>query len=165
MSPEYKKSITNLLNKQLNLELSSFYLYRACSSHCQQTKVALPGLKKYFSCQEKEELKSVTLIIDYMSRQEINIVYDPIKIDFNPGCVKDLLELSLKNELNEQENIQKAYMLADENNDYDVCEFLDMFIKGSAEGVSRAKSIITRFSRCEGQIGEFLFDQSINMFD
>ncbi|KAM0678437.1 hypothetical protein COBT_004215, partial [Conglomerata obtusa] len=139
MSNNYKSKISEALNKQLNLEFTSFYLYKACATHCASQSVALPGLHKYFKRQEKEELSHAKGVIEHMIHHEIPIIYESISIQFNPKNVKDLLDLALKNEEGERENIMQAYQLASDNNDFDTCIFLDAYVKESSKSVSDAR--------------------------
>lgn len=160
MGSDYKQEITELFNKQLNLEFKSFYFYRACASYCQDPAICYPGLQKYFLKQEKEELLSVKLLIDHMYDYGIKIVYKSIDLSFNPKDIKELLKLSLTNENEERENVMKMYKLGNENNDYETCIFLENFIKRSATAIRQINEMILRFERCENNVGQLLFDQT-----
>ncbi|KAM0674267.1 hypothetical protein GVAV_001880 [Gurleya vavrai] len=158
MSSDYISKITDALNKQLNLELTSFYLYRASSSFCQNPKISFPGLKKYFRKQEKEELSHAQGVIQHLNIHGWEIKYDPINIDFKPKGMQCLLEMALKNEENERENILECYKIANENKDFDTCLFLDAYVSDSARSTSEAREMILKYERFDKKMGEVLFD-------
>lgn len=152
------------LTKQLNLELSSFYLYLSLESLSAHNEYSLPGFQRFFKIQKKEELRHAKGIQDYATKRNIALNYEAIEIPYASSCVKDPIDyfrLSLEHEKKECENILATYEKASKNLDFETCAFLDAYVKEQSKSIKELEMMIKNLSRCTSGEGLFIFDQQL----
>lgn len=176
----YNSKLQKLLSTQLNLEFSSFYLYRYLSTLSQH--LSLPGHKHFFDIQFKEEIKHATGIMDFAAQNNILLDFMPInlpcdlekykqsKTKLNNTNITDededdnvlmFFTISLEHEESEYKNIMKIYKLANENDDFRTCVFLDAYIEEQCVSIRELVDNIRNWKRCKNSKGLYIFDQNL----
>ncbi|HFE52217.1 MAG TPA: ferritin [Bacteroidetes bacterium] len=125
------------LNKQLNREIYSAYLYMAMAAYCDAQ--SLQGFAAWLQAQAAEELGHAMKFYNYMSdrgaKVELEAVPKPPTEYESPLRV---FEETLKHERFITDSINKLYDLALKENDYATQTFLHWFI---TEQVEEEKSV------------------------
>ena len=105
------QSVQDALNKQLNMEFSSFYSYLAMSAYCEHKKFR--GCAKWLKIQSDEELAHALKLFDFLLARDCRVVLSAIpaaKGEFE--SVVDVFRQSLKNEQAVSKSIDELYELA-----------------------------------------------------
>jgi len=126
------KRILELLNKQLNAELYSAYLYLSMAAYLDHR--GLPGFAKWMRIQAKEEVEHAMKFYDYINDRGERVILDAI--DKPPSeweSVTQLFEEGLKHEKFVTESINKIFEAARELGDKPTEVFLHWFIDEQVE--------------------------------
>ncbi|MDH7571221.1 MAG: ferritin, partial [Armatimonadota bacterium] len=70
------KTLQDALNKQINAEAYSSYLYLAMSAHCEANN--LPGMAKWLRVQAEEEKGHAMRLFDYVNERGGRVVLEAI---------------------------------------------------------------------------------------
>ncbi len=125
------------LNKQLNREIYSAYLYMSMAAYSDAN--GLPGFSAWFQAQAAEELSHAMKFYNYMSDRGVRVVLEAVpKPTTDYESPTQVFEETLKHEQYITENINKLYELAVQENDYATQTFLHWFI---TEQVEEEKSV------------------------
>lgn len=131
------------LNKQLNKEFYSAYLYFAIATYF--SEISLSGFAKYMKRQAKEELKHAQKIHNYLIDRGIKIEYERIEApDASWINTLDAFEYAYNHEKYMTESIHNIYKQAKEEKDYSLEVFLDDFVKEQSEEEAKFSKMIDR---------------------
>lgn len=149
------KEIEVALNKQVNEEFYSAYLYLAMSSYC--SKIGLNGAAHWFMVQYEEErshaLKIYTYLIDQDADVELAVVEKPTH-DFD--SLLHVYQETLKHEQYMTNNFNELSDLTLRNKDHATYNFLQWFVNEQVEEESTVKDIISKL-KLVGESGNGLF--------
>ena len=154
-------TVSDLLNKQINAELYSAYLYWDFAKHFDCD--GLKGFANWYKIQAQEEIEHARKIYNYMQDQGCTITLTTIagpKED-----LKDHLEvakLGLKHEKKVTEMINEIYKEAYKAKDLRTMNFLNWFIAEQAEEETNARDIIMLL-KLAGQSGAAIYMADIQM--
>ena len=141
--------ISDLLNKQINAELYSAYLYLDFAKHFDCA--GLKGFAKWYKVQANEELKHAMKFYDYMQDQGCYIEFtaiDATKLtdDAENGTDAEkhiaVAKQGLKHEKHVTQLINTIYDEAVKTSDYRTMNFLDWFIAEQAEEETNARDMV-----------------------
>lgn len=142
------------LNKQLNFEYYSAYVYLAMSAHADS--VGLKGFANWFFAQYQEELMHAMKFFDYiMDRGEVELE----SIEKPRKTYKDALEMfeeTLKHEQEVTAKINDLASLALEEKDHATSSFLQWFINEQVEEEASVHDILDKI-KLAGATGPGLF--------
>lgn len=142
------KDIAHALNKQINCELESAYLYLSMASGCHA--LDLPGCAHWLECQSVEELGHVRRLYDYLIQRDERVSLEGIP---KPGeawdSVKIIFESALMHEKNITLRINKLVSLARENKDYATEQFLQWFVAEQVEEEANVHAVVVQLSRAK----------------
>ena len=155
------KSVFKALNDQINLELHSFYSYRAMAIYCDSTE--LPGCADWLKKQADEEMEHAEKIIEYvLDRGEAP---DLSAIAACESKFKNCLEVFKAGLAQEQQvsgSINKIYELAINEKDYATQVFLNWFIEEQVEEEASLQALVGRLERIGDNVGALhTFDNKI----
>lgn len=137
------ETLTKELNKQLNREFYSAYLYFAMSTYF--TEISLSGFAKYMKRQAKEELKHAQKIHNYLIDRGGKIEYERIEApDASWINTLDVFEYAYNHEKYMTESIYNIYEKAKEEKDYALEVFLDSFVEEQSEEEAKFSKMIDR---------------------
>ncbi|MFV0395423.1 MAG: ferritin [Coprobacillaceae bacterium] len=138
------KKIVEAINKQINRELHSEYLYLHFANY--YIDEGLEGFGNWFNVQVQEERSHAMLFIEYLQNNSEKVILEEIakpigdfKNYFEP------LEASLKHECYITKSINDIYEIAYNLKDFRTMQFLDWFIKEQGEEEKNADDLITKF--------------------
>ncbi|MCR5784231.1 MAG: ferritin [Eubacterium sp.] len=138
-----KKTVSKLLNAQVNKEFFSAYLYLGIAKFF--TKQDLPGFANWYKVQAEEETEHAMKIYDYLLDQDEDVALDKIaavNVDF-----KDALEAAKEADKHERyitAEIEKIMDAAVKEKDYRTQIFLNWFISEQEEEERNSKEMITK---------------------
>ncbi len=135
------KSITEALNKRINEELYSSYLYMSMASHSHT--LGLKGFANWFEIQAQEEMLHAQKFYHYVLDQGEKVILDAI--DKPPSDFKspiDLFEETLDHENKVTAAINQVVELAAKENDHATSIMLQWFVTEQIEEVATTNDII-----------------------
>jgi len=139
----HSEKIISALNKQLNLELFSSYLYLSMSAYFDS--VNLSGFASWTKIQSAEEYEHSMKFFDFLNQLGGKIVLDAIskpKNDWNSAF--EVYEDIYEHEQKVTDSINKLVDLAIEEKDHAVNNFLQWFVKEQVEEEASVKLIVEK---------------------
>ncbi|WP_294855883.1 ferritin [Oscillibacter sp.] len=144
------KTVSELLNNQINKEFYSAYLYLDIANYFDAK--GLDGFANWYEIQAKEEQDHAMLFYRYMQNND-----EPVKllsIDQPDNAFSNLLDplkVSLEHEKYVTALINAIYAAAQKVNDFRTIQFLDWFIKEQGEEEKNASDQITKMELYGGE--------------
>lgn len=156
------KTMTDALNKHINAEIYSAYLYMAMSA--QASFSGFPGMANWFAIQTKEELAHTEKLYAYVNSQGQHVILEAIEqpqTKFTGPL--DMFEITLAHEQTVTGLINKLADLAVEEKDHATQIMLQWFISEQVEEEENARDILDRIKLAgnEGQ-GLFMIDKELS---
>lgn len=138
------KTVSELLNRQLNAELYSAYLYLSYENYF--ARLGLDGFSNWYKVQSLEELDHAMIFYRYLTEEGEVIRFDSIA-EVSPGemSILDVLQAAKSHELLVTDMINSLHDEASAANDKRTVCFLDWFIKEQSEEERNASEMIQRY--------------------
>jgi ferritin len=156
-----KKTVETALNKQVNAELWSSYLYLAMEAHFRS--INLNGFANWMRLQAQEELMHAMKIYDYIDERDGNITLTAIAAP--KGTWKtplDVFQNTLKHERKVTSLINNLTALAEKEKDYATKNFLEWFVDEQVEEESTASNIVEQIKLAGKSSGAlFILDREL----
>lgn len=138
------KTISKLINEQVNKEFYSAYLYLDFANYF--TDAGLDGFANWFNVQAKEEQDHAMLMIQYLQNNAEKVTLEALaKPDVPLNNHLDPLKGALVHEQFVTASIHNIYGVASEKKDYRTMQFLDWFVKEQGEEEKNAEDNIRKF--------------------
>ena len=135
------KKLENAINKQINAELWSAYLYLSMSNH--YTHEGLSGVANWFTLQFHEEQEHAMKFMEYMAARGSKVELQPIeKVDTSWSTLKEAFEETLAHEKVVTGLINDLVTLAREEKDYATENMLQWFISEQVEEEESVQEIL-----------------------
>jgi len=137
--------ITKILNDQIKNELQSSQIYRGMS--CWLDDKGWVDAAKYFFKAAQEELIHMDKIYQYLFDMNVVAVVpvtDEVKQEFKE--LRDVVEESLKHEIEVTKNWEKISKEAEEDNDNTTYEFAQWFLKEQIEEENKWRDMLDKFN-------------------
>jgi len=126
------KKMLEGLNKQLNYEIYSAYLYVAMENYFQEKN--LEGFANFFKVQMEEELSHARIFYEYIYRMNGKVeLYEIKKPEDNFESIKDVFKKALSHEKTVTKRIYELVDIAIEEKDHGTNAFLQWFINEQVE--------------------------------
>ncbi len=136
------------LNKQLNLELYSAYLYFGMSAYFYE--INMDGFARVIKKQAKEELSHAKKIYNFLiSTDEKIVLYDIKTPDMNWINPIDGIKSALNHEKEVTSSIEKLYFEAKELKNCAVEIFLHWFVKEQIEEEEKFRKILAKMENIQ----------------
>lgn len=149
--PRLSQKITDALNEQINVELSSAYTYLAMSAYCQEQN--LPGAASWLRLQWEEELGHAMKLIDYVAERGGTVALKAIgQPNGRFNSLLDVFRQVLKHEQEVTAAIYKIYDLAIAEKDYAAQTLLQWYVNEQVEEENTPAEII-RMLEMAGESG------------
>ncbi len=138
------KDIVAKINKQINFELYSAYVYLDMSNYYSDSN--LGGFANWFRIQTQEERDHAMLFMDYLLYNGEKVVLEDVKAphvtytDFRQPAAE-----AYEHELKVTAAINDIYASAYEAKDFRTMQFLDWFVKEQGEEEKNTDDIIKRY--------------------
>ena len=135
--------VHELLNRQINKEFYSAYLYLDFSNYFKAN--GLDGFANWYMIQAQEERDHAMLFYQYLQNENQTVTLDAIaKPDKAFTSHLDVLRAGLEHEEYVTSLIHAIYDAAHEARDYRAMQFLDWFVKEQGEEETNANDLITK---------------------
>ena len=154
-------TMNDALNKQINEEIFSAYLYLAMSARADAKGLA--GFANWFKMQYNEELAHADRFFNYVLERDGEVVLDAIaKPEIESDEPLHLFEASLKHEQHISSCIFKLKDLAHSESDHATDVFLEWFVSEQVEEEAAAKTVIDQLTLVDGNpSGLFMIDREL----
>lgn len=137
------KKVEEVLNKQVNAELWSAYLYLSMSAWC-ETK-GLKGFANWMLIQFKEETTHALKIFDFVNKRAGEIKLEPIAgVEHSWNNLIHIFEETYKHECHVTEMINNCYNVAVEEKDHATASMLKWFIDEQTEEEENALNLLDK---------------------
>lgn len=135
------KKMEDALNKQVNYELWSGYIYLSMSTFCEQK--GFSGMAHWFKLQFEEEQEHAFKMMDFIVDRGGKVVLQPIAaVDTEWSSPLHAFEETLKHEVLVTSKIHALADLAREEKDHAAAQFLLWFIEEQVEEEASAAGVI-----------------------
>jgi ferritin len=156
-----EKEMEKALNKQINMELFSSYIYLAMSAYFQHGN--LPGFADWMYMQSLEETEHGMRIFNYIvergGRVELQGIEEPPRSYDSPLAV---FEAALAHERKVTASIGSLVELAQGKKDHASQVFLQWFVKEQVEEEANADQIVQMLKRADNAPGAlFMLDKEL----
>lgn len=155
------KKMNEALNKHLNNEFFSAYLYLGMSAKCQE--LGLKGAATWFMAQYNEEMDHAMRFYNYILDQGEKIeLLDIKKSEINVTTLKELFEKTLEHERVVTQYINELMDLALQEKDHATMAFLQWFVTEQIEEESTVADILDQLKLVENSgNGLFMIDREL----
>ena len=138
------KTVSKLLNEQVNKELYSAYLYLDMANYYAGEN--LDGFENWFYVQTQEERDHAMLFRQYLLNNGETVTLDAIeKPDKTFADFKAPLVAALEHERFVTSLINNIYAAAYQEKDFRTMQFLDWFVKEQGEEEKNTEDLVKRF--------------------
>lgn len=158
-----KQNLNEALNKQINAELYSAYLYLSMSAYCES--ISLKGFANWMRVQSQEEVAHAMHMYDYLAERGGRIVLEAIGTP--PSEWKSVLDVFTKVYAHEQKVTGLIYdliNLAQDERDHALYNFLQWYVSEQVEEEASADEIVQQLKLMgEGNSGLlFMLDRELS---
>lgn len=155
------EKIEQALNKQINAEMWSAYLYLSMSAYC--SSIGREGMANWFQVQFREEQDHARILFNYVLQRGGRVKLDAIAaVPTEWKSVLDVFESTLHHEEKVTAMINELVALSTEENDYATQSMLRWFIDEQVEEEENARQIIDNVRFLEGNsYGLYMFDKEL----
>ena len=149
------KTMQSAINKQINAELWSAYLYLSMSMDAEAK--ALDGIANWFFVQWLEEQDHARILQNYMNASGAKVLLQPIdKVETEWDDPLEMFKETLKHEKQVTEMINDLVRLAMSEGDFATLSRLQWFIDEQVEEEENARDLVDDFSRAGKDFGTIL---------
>ena len=156
-----KEKILKILNKQINEELYSSYLYLSMSNFF--SSLNLDGFAKWMRMQSQEEYEHGMKIYDYILQREGKVIL--AKIETPIAVWKSPLEVfqeTLKHEKHISSCIHSIIDMAIQEKDHATTQFFQWFVGEQVEEEANASNIVEKMKMVgDNKSGIFMLDREM----
>ncbi|MCL2073331.1 MAG: ferritin [Marinilabiliaceae bacterium] len=143
-----EKKIEAALNKQVNAELWSSYLYLSMSYDMDNK--GFEGIASWFASQTKEEFEHATRIMKYIGERGGKVLLMPVaEVKQEWTSPKEAFEETLKHEKVVTQSIHNLMDMASDIRDYATKSMLKWFVDEQVEEEATATKILEKLTRIE----------------
>ena len=141
-----KPAVEQGLNKQINLELESAYVYLAMAAHLEN--LSLPGCAGWMQGQAREEVAHAMRLFEFVNDRGGKVVLEALpKPTTDFGSPRDTFAKALEHEQKVSASINDLYALAQKEGDYATQQHLLWFIEEQVEEEKTATDNLDMFER------------------
>ena len=153
-----KPAVLNALNKQINAEIASAYLYLSMAAHFESLNFR--GMSHWLQVQSREEWGHAMKIYHYVLEAGGQVTLTQIDAPKTKWkSVLDVFEDTLAHECQVTEMIYAIVKLAIQDGDFATQSFLQWFVTEQVEEESQSRMIVEKLKMMgEGNIGLFILD-------
>jgi ferritin len=153
------KKVQDALNKQINEEMYSSYLYLAMAAHCEHE--GFKGTARWLKVQMGEETGHAMRFYEYILEQGGQVELAAIQKPEGPfGSLLDIFTKTLKHEQHITGCIHKLAELAVQEGDFATQNLLQWFVNEQVEEEANAGEIVTKLKMAGTQGPGLLFIDS-----
>ncbi len=155
------KKMEEELNKQINAEYWSAYLYLSMSAYLES--VGLAGTASWMRVQYEEEISHALKFFDYVVERGGRVILQPIdEVPHEWNGIINIFEETLKHEQKVTSLINNLMDIAIEEKDHASKSFLQWYVDEQVEEESGVQTILDQLKMVEGRgNGLFMIDKEL----
>ena len=155
------ENIQNAINRQINAELYSSYLYVAMAMYFES--VDMSGAAKWMNSQAQEELVHADKFMNYVNERGGRVILDAIgKPPVEWKSVLDTFEAALDHERKVSSMINDLVTLARKENDHMTDNFLQWYVAEQVEEEASAGEVVRKLKLIgDSGGGRFMIDNEL----
>lgn len=155
------KKVVDELNKQINREMFSAYLYLSMCAYVEND--GLHGMANWMKVQFQEELFHSQMMFDYINERGGRVILDKFdKPQSEWDSVTDVFNAVLKHEQFITESINNLVTIATEEKDYATINFLQWYVKEQVEEEANVNDILDQLKLIQdSKMGLIMLDKSL----
>lgn len=155
------KELHEAINRQINAELWSAYLYLSMGMDAQNK--GLQGVANWFKIQFKEEQDHATILMNYLNSQDAKVELDAIEaVPTRWESVLDMFKQTLEHERKVTAMINNLAAIAQKDNDFASVNRLMWFVNEQVEEEDTARGMIDAVEAVEGnKYGMYMLDKEL----
>jgi len=158
---DYSKETEASINQVISFFFQHQYEYVAMKNFFLRDEVALKGIRKFLTCKMHWTSKTLETLMRIQIEVGGQVVYPtikpPTKVQYTHTL--EVLQETLEKEKRINQILMEVHTVAIKNNDPQVLEVIKELLQNYVETVKDVSEQITQAQRCEGKMGEFLFDK------
>ena len=149
------QKMTDAINKQINNEMYSAFLYMSMSAYC--SNIGLNGFATWFMVQYHEEMlhamKQYNYLLDQGSQVHLQAIKEPPKVF---ASVRDMFEKTLEHERFVTRSINDIADLALQEKDHATYQFIQWYVTEQVEEEKNDNELLLKL-KLAGEAGPGLF--------
>ncbi|MGQ7869279.1 ferritin [Sunxiuqinia sp. sy24] len=150
-----KEQVLKALNKQINAEMHSAYLYLSMSAYFEDK--GLGGFANWMKVQYQEELSHALKIFEFVNERNGRVLLEPIDgVPTEFGGIIDVYEKTLEHEQKVTQMIDELMDVAVSASDHATQSFLQWFVDEQVEEEANVNELLDNLRLIDGQ-GNGLF--------
>lgn len=155
------EKLENYLNKQINAEMWSAYLYLSMAAYCHNND--LNGFANWYSVQFKEEQDHAMIFFNYVNSRGGKVSLMPLaEVETEWDSILAAAEHTLRHEEKVTGMINELYFVAMEEKDFATQSMLKWFIDEQVEEEENVKEIISKLKLLKGNgYGLYTLDKEL----
>ncbi|XP_067833741.1 ferritin heavy chain B-like [Heptranchias perlo] len=161
----YHKECEDGVNKQINMELYSSYVYLSMSYYFDRDDVALRHFAEFFKEQSHEEWEHAEKLLKFQNQRGSRVILEDIKKpeqdEWSNGL--EAMQRALQMEKNVNQSLLDLHKLSTERTDPHLCDFLEThYLDEQVKMIKKLGDHITNLKRLgapENGMGVYLFDK------
>lgn len=143
------KRLAEAINKQLNFELESGYIYKGMEAYFGQK--GLWGFEHFMKLQAEEEYDHHQKFVEFMLEVDQKIEYEALpKPSVEYDSIEKTFQAALDHECEVTRRIEELYEIAQEEKDYVAIPTLDWFLAEQVEEEDTFRGIMDIFEFADG---------------
>lgn len=157
----FNKKVEEILNKQINAEYWSAYLYLSMSAFLEDEGYS--GFAKWMRVQYQEEITHALKIYDYIISRGGRVKLEPIEaVETEWKGIQEIFEKTYEHECLVTDMINKCYEVAVEERDHATANMLQWFIDEQVEEEESATEILDKLKMIDGRgAGIYMLDREL----
>ncbi|XP_059496831.1 ferritin, higher subunit-like [Stegostoma tigrinum] len=161
----YHKDCEDAVNKQINLELYSSYVYLSMFSYFDRDDVALRNFAEFFKEQSQEEQEHAEKLMAFQNKRGGRVLLQDIKKPEQDewGNGLEAVQRALQMEKDVNQSLLNLHKLSSDRVDPHLCDFLERhYLDEQVKMIKKLGDHITNLKRLgalDNGMGEYLFDR------
>jgi len=160
----YHSDCEAMVNKLINLDQSTNYVYQQMAWNFDRDDVALPGFYKFFKERSGEKYKDAEKFMKFQNARGGRIVLQSVEIseteEWKSGLAAMEMALALEKIVNQA--LLELHKLASDHQDGNLTSFIELnFMKQEVETIKLLAGFVTQLKRVGPGLGEYLFDKEL----
>merc|ERR1712168_66413 len=145
----YHEDAEALVNKQINMEFYTSYVYLSMASYFNRDEQALHGFASFFRKQSDEERAHGIKLMDYQAKRG--------------GTPIDAMEAALELEKTVNQSLLDMHKVVGDKGDAHLCDFLESeYLNEQVDSIKEIADMITKIKRAGDGLGLHLMDKEMS---
>uniref|UniRef100_A0A0N5ACM1 Ferritin n=1 Tax=Syphacia muris TaxID=451379 RepID=A0A0N5ACM1_9BILA len=156
-SPEAEAAV----NRQINMELYSSYLYLSMATYFSRSEVSLPHISKWLKAQSDQEREHALMLIQFQTLRGGKVKFEeikrPEKCEWESAL--EAFEMALKVERDTNNALLELHGIGETQRDPHLCAFIEeKYLREQVLSIDEIGRFVAILKRAGKGLGEYIFD-------